>query len=86
MGGVSKTEPLNSHLVIHSADTGKAATYKTHTEAAVRHEGIPEEQNSCHAQPHKVFIVNVSLEQWLPTFLALQPFNTAPHIVVTPGH
>ena len=27
-----------------------------------------------------------ALEQQLPTFLMLQPFNTAPHVVVTPNH
>jgi hypothetical protein len=26
------------------------------------------------------------LEQWLSTFLMLRPFNTVPHVVVTPSH
>ena len=30
-----------------------------------------------------VFIV---LDQWFSTFLILRPFNTAPHVVVTPTH
>ena len=26
------------------------------------------------------------LEQWFSTFLMLRPFNTVPHVVVTPNH
>jgi hypothetical protein len=29
---------------------------------------------------------NCILEQWLSTFLMLGPFNTVPHVVVTPKH
>ena len=30
--------------------------------------------------------VKESLEQWFSTFLMLWPFNTVPHVVVTPNH
>jgi hypothetical protein len=28
----------------------------------------------------------ILLSHWLSTFLMLQPFNTVPHVVVTPNH
>lgn len=30
--------------------------------------------------------VNNGLDQWVSTFLMLTPFNTLPHVVVTPNH
>jgi hypothetical protein len=36
-----------------------------------------------HAQYHKC---GKPLEQWFPTFLMLQLFNTVPHVVLTPNH
>ena len=28
----------------------------------------------------------IPVEQWFSTFLILRPFNTVPHLVVTPNH
>ena len=43
-----------------------------------------------HFDPLSVFSVGRwtqnYLEQWFSTFLMLQPFNTVPHVVVTPNH
>lgn len=33
-----------------------------------------------------VFVSGLSLQQWFSPFLALQPFNSVSHAVLTPSH